>query len=465
MPKFQYTAVNQQNKKLTGIIDAKSEDEARRELNTLGFSIFSMEEKKGIIESENTQITKLRFEALDRMGKKILGSVRSSDIFLAYTKLIEEYQFKVLNMYPENATVEEIQHAKEEGIKELEARYQQSKQKTLEKKSLEKMEDYEKKRQKLLKEVDGIVQTIQKVLENNGDRMRMDMKADIKKDIDKLTRLRTSKNIEYIEQIVNEIVRSLQKPEIFSNPEENKKSAIELKITTNHLLKHLNQSMIETRSLREEILEKIKNWQNKNINGALRPNFFHRLINTFLEIIHQRLYQDEETKDIWKQLKKNRSDLIEWLKIWILGDSLSKEVIKPMIQKTWEERKALKQSLKKYPLDTSMPAESAEMRTEKKHTLLNNWLNELSIFTGWLMVFYLTYYFMSSYAIIKNLDIKLSPKWYLLKSPSFRYFFVGIFIFHITVSALVHFFQKKTLASIILFPLSITSIILIIYNF
>ena len=57
MPQFQYTAVNNSGKKLTGIIGAESEDEARKQLNAFGISILEIQKAQNPCRPRKQQLT------------------------------------------------------------------------------------------------------------------------------------------------------------------------------------------------------------------------------------------------------------------------------------------------------------------------------------------------------------------------------------------------------------------------
>ncbi|MBI2464454.1 hypothetical protein HYV57_05860 [Candidatus Peregrinibacteria bacterium] len=457
MPRFKYTAVNQQNKKISGIIHASAETDARQELNVLGFSILHMEIAPEKEEKTDETIQKLKFEALDKSGKKILGSIRSINILQAYTRLTDEYKFTVTALYPENSTEEIIQKARNIEIISLKRQYQENKKLPEQRKEEERSKKYENQREKLMVEVDIIIAFAKKVVDEYTAILSSDARTEIKKNIDKLLRLKTSGNLAYIKQTADEILIHIQNPAIFESPELQFKEHIFLKIKAKTQLKELNRALHRKAPWREETVQKIKQWQEANINNVEKPNFIHRLINTLFDYLLQKWDINDTTKELQKEIKKIHGELFEYAQIWLKGDTESKKIVQPLIRELWNKRKNLKRNFihetliqKKYGFDTSF---------------LKNLMYELNTFTGWLLTFYLLYYFVALYAVTKNFGIEPSSRWLVFHSRTFKMLLASIFILHGSLSIKIQFFPRSSFAAIIILPLSISAILFVIYNF
>src|SRR3989338_5299487 len=100
---FKYTATNNQGKTLSGIINAGNETLARTQLNNLGFSILELKAITDDVISpkpKSEKLEKFEFEALDKNGKKIAGTIPAKDPVLAYKRLFEEYHFTIQQLHP-----------------------------------------------------------------------------------------------------------------------------------------------------------------------------------------------------------------------------------------------------------------------------------------------------------------------------------------------------------------------------
>src|SRR3989338_8991359 len=121
MAQFQYTAVNSSGKKLSGLIGAASEEDARKQLNTFGISLLAIQKTaetapQTVTKEAGTtaELPKFEFEAFDKAGKKVMGTIPASSRYKAFKRLMEEYQFEVSYVVGLGASEEERAKAKAE---------------------------------------------------------------------------------------------------------------------------------------------------------------------------------------------------------------------------------------------------------------------------------------------------------------------------------------------------------------
>ena len=116
---FKYIVANNKGKRLKGSVEAPNEKVARRELNNLGFSILEIEETEDKPTSDNNKLIFV-FEAIDKNGKIINGTIPANTEENALVKLKKQYDLKVTALWEEHATTKEIEIAKIRRTKELE---------------------------------------------------------------------------------------------------------------------------------------------------------------------------------------------------------------------------------------------------------------------------------------------------------------------------------------------------------
>ena len=111
--KFSYTALSGDNQKLTGVLESESLEAAQSDLHKMGLSIIAIGEisdyedekqKAGKTAERPEGIQTFIFEGLDLNGKEINGTIDSADDYSAYKRLLAEYRFKVVALYPSNAS-------------------------------------------------------------------------------------------------------------------------------------------------------------------------------------------------------------------------------------------------------------------------------------------------------------------------------------------------------------------------
>ena len=156
MPQYKYLAITQDNQKMSGSFNASNEEDARKELNQLGLAILSIEEVAGIVQPPKTQeapsatpppppqpvkqatvipkreekidpgkiLIKFEFEALDKTGRKIIGTIPAQNKFSAFSRLTKEYQFDISYISKADAPQTEKDHDHQEGIEILKKQFE-----------------------------------------------------------------------------------------------------------------------------------------------------------------------------------------------------------------------------------------------------------------------------------------------------------------------------------------------------
>ncbi len=366
---FHYVAINQDNQKLSGSIHADNQESARKELNKLGFSVLSVEEVSQTANQaiQSSELNKYKFEAIDTNGKKIIGTISSKDSQNAYQRLINEYHFKV-------EVLADIKNPEDpEDLMAL-AQYLESLSKSNNSLKLTALiEEKETKQQNTFSsEIESIIVNIKKILEDFTNNFTPETKKTINDYLDKLIRLKSSFNQSYVKQTTEELLDLFSKEESFEISTstdiknkillESQKMLIKLNTGNSTLLQKKQEQPLKKEE--ESNLSSPTN-QTKNENEC--PNNID-----FLE--HKILSNKQEIKNdillFFKSTKDNR------------------EILKTEISKLWTENKELKRKLNK----------NNNLQKEKK----NIW-NEIYYFSGWLLIFYLIYYFISYYLWSKSI--------------------------------------------------------------
>lgn len=101
--KFRYTVTTPQNKTLTGIIAAISMDMAHKNLQRLGYVVLSLmpvlDDRSRLLEKKT-----FSFEARNTEGKKILGTISTSNEYTAKKKLEQDHGLTILKLTEINTT-------------------------------------------------------------------------------------------------------------------------------------------------------------------------------------------------------------------------------------------------------------------------------------------------------------------------------------------------------------------------
>lgn len=461
MAQFQYTAVNSAGKKLNGAIGAINESAARKQLNTLGISILSIKQTADTPKKTqtnqpgtSTDLSKLEFEAYDKTGQKVVGTIPASSRYKAYQRLIDEYQFNVSFIVPFGATEEEKAKARQEGLEVLKAEYKAQRtaegKPTIEEESEQGSTDkeFEKKRQALLQRVDFILEKIKKLLETYDSDINPENKKIIQSYIDKLLRIKSSTNLDYIEHTSEELLKKVQDQELFLNKENlgNKRKSVNLQ--TKQLMATLHTRPDHQRDVVDDIetiQKKLDRSENKLLKGL--SQFLAKFLPT------------EEEKAIKQKIRVTNKQIWTFRKLWLTAPKETKAEAKASIHKIIEEKNRLKKELKALKQKRNLPAEDQAASVEEP--LITE---EIVSFLGWLLAFYVVTYFLSHYLLAKTFQFQYFGDFNLLQSTMLRQLLISIFLWYVLFSLRVEYFRYKNWANLIIIPVGVVINAALIFN-
>lgn len=459
MPIFKYTVANKEGKKLSGTVEAPSEKIARIELNNLGFSILLLQETETLPPLDES-FKKFVFEATDKNSKLISGTIPSKDKDEAYQKLTKEYDLLVTAIWDENSTEEEIEEAKKIGAKNLQdtiaigIETEQSNQTT----NL----DQEKKEQFTKTKIDMMLKNVNELLKKFNEEFDISQKVEINKKINKLLRIKNSKNIEYIFAVAEDLLKYLESQEKLLKEKGFQDKRVELEIETKKLLENLNKSS-KPESIGEDIIRKIDNWESAHLKNKQELKTSTKLISKILSKIKNFFTTPPQLFAIKNQIKVYNKQL--WDFIWLYFKEPTpeyKEKVKNSIKTIWNARKKAVHSL----------AQAKKLLRERKKEgqldehIFISFIEELNALTGWLLAFYIIYYFAAIYLTTKNFGLPIIPKGFIIyESKIFKYTLTILFILHSTTTLKINFFKKNLIANFVLPPVFIFGSIVVLLNF
>lgn len=441
MPRFKYTAINAENQKLSGSIDAVDEVEARAKLNGFGMSIIDMHE---LSETEMQALAaqqKLQFHAQDSSGKNIVGTIAADSEIEAYTKLKDEYGLTI------------VQIGGNTDMQTLENLYGQRKKP---KKGEETMESAEttnedsEERKTVDSQISRIIELGTHIVQENLEQITPEAKKSIEDTLDHLQRIRRSANLHHVRSTCMELLEFLKTDSLFVNPETKVEIKTKIQIDSGNLMEELSKT-----GLKQEfnLKDSIKKWYEKK-RGAGKTSWLNRLIGKAVKEQTPQT-QEEITIATYKdRLKDIRKELRDYVKIWITAKNAQfRKNAGENIKKLWEERRLAKRKI-------------AELAMKKQTQIENkNILATLWTITGWLLTSYLLFYFTAIQIITKNFGLLTIPNiLYVYNSIFIKYFLLAIFMLHIMSGIKMIFFRKNILASVIIYPVGTLVILLAIIN-
>lgn len=452
MPIFKYTVANKEGKKLSGTVETESELSARNELNNLGFSILELsqlqeQEPSGPVVETTGIVKKFAFEAVDKNSKLITGTIPSINEEEAFKRLETEYSLTVSAIWPEKAGNEEITEARKKGTAALREKLKLPN--SIEDISTEKSLKDEKEEEFLKAKIENILKEVGTLLQEFDKELDPSQKAEINKKIDKLLRIKHSTNLNYILETATELLEFIQTQERSLKEKGYQEKQLQLHIKTQKLLDELNQHE-HKKSISEDILGKIQKWQNAHIIAGQEPSAPTKFFNSILIKIKKIFETPPEISAIKTQIKAYNKQLFAFIKLYFKEPTAEyKEKVKQSIKTIWKARKKAKENLREVRKMLKIKKREGQVQ----ENLMQAFTEELNAFTGWLLAFYVIYYFVSLYLNTKDFGLTEIPAGFIVyQSEIFKYALVVIFLLHTSTALKLNFFKKSITASVIIPP-------------
>ncbi|MFA6024519.1 MAG: hypothetical protein WC777_04890 [Candidatus Gracilibacteria bacterium] len=455
MAQFQYTAVNSSGKKLSGLIGAASEEEARKQLGAFGISLLGIQKNAETSVQSSTrepgtsaELQKFEFEAFDKSGKKVIGTIPASSRYKAFKRLMEEYQFEVSFVVPFGASDEEKTKAKAEDLSMLKAEYEA-------KNKVENPNDladkkasaaFEEKRKALLQKVDFILGKIKSLLIEYQEDIKPEAKKIIQSTIDKLLRIKSSTNLDYIQMTSEELLKKVQDQELFLHKEKMQRQRDHLKLEAQKMMASLHTQPTLTPGITENLEE---------MQGRLQASD-NQLFRGVAEWLGTFLPSPEE-KTLQEKIRAINRQGWTYRRILWTAPKGAKAEARQSLKSILDEKARLTQELK------ALQRERKNQKKEVNEPLLTE---EVNHFLSWLLSFYLVAYFFSYYASAKVFPggNPLPGDFNLLASPTLRHLLLTVFLWHIVLSLRVDHLRYKAWANAVLIPLGIVLNITLVFN-
>ncbi len=445
---FQYTALSPDNKKLSGTIEAKDEKDARLRLGELALSITVI---KPLAEAQPTASgagIRYAFEATDQKGKKVIGTIDSGSFEEAFEKLVSDYALEVSSLTPEQIKDSEKKFYSEKLLALNKASQQKkAKEAGLAGLGAEKSKTADKEREKLLQKVDTVTQTVQAFLNEYGKDMKPEERENIRGYINQLLRIKDSTNLQHIQQTCENMLSYIEKRELFLQEARRVREQATMKVQSRTLLDTFKQT-----GFTKEI----------DVLGLLRSiqkiPFVQNFISTWFDRL---LINDEQAMDLRKKIKDLKQKIWEFRKIGFRSkDPAYKKEIGEAVKELSEEKKRYVFELQGLKAKKRMESEEAEKANRLK-TFGNG-----SLFIGWLLAFYLMFYFFTFPFSIKDFEPVSIPAAFAFYRISFlRGILILLFLLHIAVTLREEIFSRKTSLSLLLYPAAGILYLFFLFNF
>lgn len=417
--KFEYSALNNENKKLTGFINADSEESAHSQLNELGLAILTLSEVRESLNDHTP--AKLKFEGLDKNGKKIIGTIPETDYSKAYKRLVEEYSFQVIALYPIDASQSDKEKAQNQ-IAELKNKYEIDKANENVPDALDANDEI--MRQKLLAETEVILSKVSEVEDLYSEHIKPEELKHINEIKDKLLRLKNSNNLQFIKQSMQELLVAVQNKEIF--------------LSQTAFVNEREKIKLETQKLLFEV-ERLD----------VSPNVFQSK-------------KSETTNDELSLLKKKKAELnkmiFDYIRLWFKASKQIKPELAQKLKELISERRNIGKNL------SNINAKKSKFNAIKQVQILSE--GDLENLSTILLGFYIFYYFVRYYLDTKAHSLQtISQNEFIFNSPILLTLLIPMMVINaiFVIKSVYEINSNKYFVTV--FPIAFVIIILLNINF
>ncbi len=465
MPDYRYQVINPDNKELSGTINSPDEKSARAELNQLGFSVISMEdaskEEQKQRETEKTSQNVFEFAALDKNKKRAVGTIQAENLYSAYKRLVKEYIFEVEYLVDTSLPEEQKNGEKQKGVFALQNRLDT--EENLEKKkkmgSELDIQTFERKQFALQEQVSFVLKKVKEIFDLYETEIKPEIKEKIHNYVDKILRIKNSTNLDYIRNTCEELLTFLQKEELFLHEDLRRKEHTKMSLEAKSIMMQLRSSKSKSLFDFRELLMK---WRQEHILNNEQPSHYERILNFLVGAFVGFTEESPEIQEIRRNISTIHQQLKQYVILYFQAPSPEfKSEAKAGLKRLLVERKKLIREIKTIRRQNQQKAQASA--TERK------WENvgkELYSFSGWLLAFYIVYYFASLYLSNKKIGPgPLPANFDIMRSAFLKYFFAMLFLFHATLAIKINFFRRNEIATFILTPVFLLGSILVLLNF
>ncbi|MBU0706193.1 hypothetical protein KJ657_04370 [Patescibacteria group bacterium] len=487
--KFKYTALGTNNQKLEGVLDAGSIDAAREELHKMGMSIVAISEvsagEAAAVESKEAVAAKTQegivtyyFIAKDVHGKEVNGTIDSKDANSAYRRLMAEYRFDVLDLYPQNAADPASASLKsqfEEWKRQMEEEGIDLSHKPMAGTRGELEEEDEKMSEAIITEIDHFIINTKKVLNEHRGQYSEAFLKEIEKTLNELERIRASNNLKHITKVCNNLYELISNPDSIEEQadqtaeDEYQKTVSRLEESgfISNPFKFLELHNLQKKTTRFEKVQTTLAKVRKTLNRKKADEIDQAVAAKIKG--HRSRWLSQLTRSLKEKTGKEhpgvKSMMYKFFGFVSAPNAILRRVRKQDMTKAfraWKAARVRAKTLKKEAVARPAVSETSKIKAKRDFSAL---FMELDSFVGWLLFFYLAYFFLAGFAIERNVGLPKELVVKTLTSPLIVNISIFLVVAHLTFTLKLRLFRSNFLGSLFLFFFCFGIYSLVIVNF
>ncbi|MBU1445874.1 hypothetical protein KKD70_01265 [Patescibacteria group bacterium] len=463
MPKFSYIVVNKEDQQLDGVVEAPDAKTAREDLKELGFSVVSLEEKT---ENLNEDGVAFEFNGLDKHNRNVTGTIKSENKYDAFKRLVSEYELDIAYLVESNLNEPEKTEKKKKGVGDLLKKYQEDSgslaaiPKT--KNSIQNDPNFKEKRALVERQVTYVLNKVKDIITKSGDKLNPQDKQTIKSFVNKILRIKNSTNLDYIKNTCKSLLEFLQNVEWLSHGKAQIDEKFSLYTDTQQMIDNIQHG--KDFGVHEDLEDKIMRWRSENIKENQKFSFADKIKDAYYSILISIIHEEKDVRTIKQEISQISRELSQYRKMYLTtSDKTYREGASKSIKKLHERKNKLKTKLREIKDQNKQfhQAKGGFTSFEKTIALIKG-------LSGWLLFFYLSYYFVANYVITKQIPFikgEIPSIFYIFQTGTIKYLLPTVFLLHLVTSIKLTFYRSSILYSALMFPLFTIGTLLIIFNF
>lgn len=478
--KFSYIALNEEHQKLTGNISADDEKGARDKLHTLKLSVISLQQTNDDVEVTDLPeegIITFVFHVVDLKDNHIKGTIDAPDRKQAFKRLLTEYKFRILSLCDAAVPEENQEEEGKKDLKELAIEVEEEfgvNEADLIKSGTEiethVSESTEESRKDIVANVEEIVARAEEILEKFNDELTGDEVFNVKSKIDTLMRIRLSNNLKYIQDLADELLIAIdatlqQHLDVVSTKRDGttfvdggKNLSAEVghaaymrDITSrmNQLLEGYNQAKRKAKR-RKHRIQKLKVKKKITNPTVIRIILLYKAFVKMMAMLQRMVFAKNSV--VRKQYSQQFGQHVQdFTKIFRMPDS----ALIPQ-----DEDGIAADELKQ-------KQEAAAKLNELEQNIFIRFLLETHLFFGWLLAFYIVYFYFSVFVLVKlGSDSPLFSFVYRSLSSPFPFLVTGFFfLMFLGLTFAIRVAKGKVILSTFVLICTFISIAALFFNF
>jgi hypothetical protein len=316
MPKYRYIVINPESKQLEGTIGAPDPDSAKRELNQLGFTVISMNEVADETMAAQAEMAVFEFAAIDKNQRRVIGTIQAPDRYSAFKRLISEYALQVEYIIDNNLSEPDKQNERLKGVMDLQDLINEEQQLVQKKETGEEkdLKEFLNKQEILKDQINFVLNKVRDMLDSYEKDMKIETKAKIRYYVDKLMRIRTSTNLDYVRKTAEELLLFLQKEELFLNEQAHLKDRTKMLIEAKSMTMQLKKSKTKNSI---SISDSLRHWRQEHIYDNPNIGGMDWFLNLFVSIVIGPVKESEEILECRHNIVTVNSQIWQYIHLWM----------------------------------------------------------------------------------------------------------------------------------------------------